>query len=122
MLTSPVDIQEGNFMLSLNDHGVLDDAINEAWEAGIPHKVDGGREVYLSTDFELPDDPGVPIISDFGDAQFGDAPFVGEVMPDLYRAPEIILGIPWDEKIDIWAFGLMVIEISLPIAFLSWVL
>jgi len=29
-------------------------------------------------------------------------------MPDLHRAPEIILGIPWNEKIDIWALGLMI--------------
>ncbi|KAJ3946659.1 uncharacterized protein N0V96_003032 [Colletotrichum fioriniae] len=57
---------------------------------------------------EIPDDPGDPVISDFGDAQYGEGDFDGEVMPDLYRAPEIILGIPWDEKIDIWALGLMV--------------
>lgn len=28
-------------------------------------------------------------------------------MPDLYRAPEIVLGIPWNEKIDIWSVGVM---------------
>lgn len=98
-------------MLSLNDHRVLDDAVNEVWAAGIPRKFAGDREVYLSTGCEVPDEP-VPVISDFGDAKFGDAPFVGEVMPDLYRAPEIVLGIPWDEKIDIWAFGLMVIALD----------
>lgn len=56
----------------------------------------------------MSDDPGEPTFCDFGDAKFGDGPFEGEVMPDLYRAPEIVLGIPWDEKIDIWSFGLMV--------------
>lgn len=29
-------------------------------------------------------------------------------MPDLYRAPEILLGLPWDNRIDIWALGLTV--------------
>jgi len=56
----------------------------------------------------MPDDLGPPVIADFGDAEIGSGPFVGEVMPDLYRAPEIILGILWDEKIDIWALGLIV--------------
>jgi len=64
--------------------------------------------VYISTAIEMPDDLGPPVITDFGGAKIGSGPFVGEVMPDLYRAPEIILGIPWDEKIDIWALGLMV--------------
>jgi hypothetical protein len=32
----------------------------------------------------------------------------GDVMPDFYRAPEVILGMEWDEKIDIWCVGLMV--------------
>ncbi|TVY45573.1 Serine/threonine-protein kinase [Lachnellula subtilissima] len=29
-------------------------------------------------------------------------------MPDLYRAPEIVLGVHWNEKIDIWSVGLMI--------------
>jgi hypothetical protein len=33
-----------------------------------------------------------------------------EVMLDLYRAPEIIFGIPWNCKIDIWSVGLLVIR------------
>ena len=48
------------------------------------------------------------VLCDFGDAQFGGGKYCGDVMPDLYRAPEIVLGIPWDEKIDIWSVGLMV--------------
>ncbi|KAL2187671.1 hypothetical protein L209DRAFT_753762 [Thermothelomyces heterothallicus CBS 203.75] len=34
-----------------------------------------------------------PIITDFGDAQLGDPPFCEEVTADVYRAPEIMLGI-----------------------------
>lgn len=29
-------------------------------------------------------------------------------MPNLYRAPEILLRIAWAEKIDIWALGLLI--------------
>lgn len=29
-------------------------------------------------------------------------------MPDIYRAPEVILGMKWHNKIDIWNVGVMV--------------
>ncbi|KAK1673543.1 kinase-like domain-containing protein [Colletotrichum godetiae] len=102
------DIQDGNIMLSISDTTILDDLVNEEWRLPSARKVMGDRTTYASTGLEIPDDPGDPVISDFGDAQYGEGDFEGEVMPDLYRAPEIILGIPWDEKIDIWALGLMV--------------
>ncbi len=91
----------------------LDDSIwkafeEEEWAEPSPRKIDGNRVIYASRAPDIPDEPGHPVLSDFGDAQFGDMPFVGEVMLDLYRAPEIILGIPWDEKIDIWGLGLLV--------------
>ncbi|OLN81064.1 Serine/threonine-protein kinase SRPK [Colletotrichum chlorophyti] len=102
------DIQDGNIMLSIADTTVLDDLVEDEWALPSAHKIQDGRITYASTGLEIPDDPGDPVISDFGDAQFGNGPFEGEFMPDLYRAPEIILGIPWDEKIDIWALGLLV--------------
>ena len=94
-------------MLSITDQAMLYEAVKEEWSSPTPYKIRGDYELHFSASFGLPDD-GLPIISDFGDAQFGDPPFCEDVMPDLYRAPEIILRIAWDEKIDIWAFGLMV--------------
>lgn len=73
-----------------------------------PRKIEGDRVIDASRAFDIPDEPGNPVLCDFGDAQFGDMPMTGEAMPDLYRAPEIILGIPWDEKIDIWSLGLKI--------------
>jgi hypothetical protein len=29
-------------------------------------------------------------------------------MPGIYRAPEVILEMDWDSKVDIWAIGVMV--------------
>lgn len=51
---------------------------------------------------------GIPILTDFG--QMRDAePMSNEwLMPDLYRAPEVLLGLPWSYPVDIWSLGAMV--------------
>jgi len=49
-----------------------------------------------------------PILCDFGEARFGSKTYGEHAMPDVYRAPEILLRIEWAEKIDIWALGLVV--------------
>jgi serine/threonine-protein kinase SRPK3 len=95
-------------MLSIEDEKFFDDVVKDEWAAPSAVKIDGDRVVHMSTSLDIPDDPGSPVIADFGDAQFGEDLYTVEVMPDLYRAPEIILGIAWDEKIDIWSFGLLV--------------
>jgi serine/threonine protein kinase len=75
-----------------------------------PRKVTDGRNVYRS--YRTPHTlwSGLPIITDFGAARFGDPGemHAGDVMPDIYRAPEIILGMEFDTKIDMWSIGLMV--------------
>ncbi|KAH6663297.1 putative serine/threonine protein kinase [Plectosphaerella plurivora] len=102
------DLQEGNIMISIEDEAFFYEVVEDEWASPSAVKIDKGRIVYTTTSMDIPDDPGSPVIADFGDAQFGEDEYTVEVMPDLYRAPEIILGIAWDEKIDIWAFGLMV--------------
>ena len=32
----------------------------------------------------------------------------GDIMPHIDRAPEVILGMDWDSKVDIWTIGIMV--------------
>jgi serine/threonine protein kinase len=94
--------------LSIEDKSLLDEAVEEEWSTPGPYKIRGDYTIHVSTQSDLLDEAGLPIISDFGEAHLGEPPFCEEVMPDLYRAPEIILGIAWDNKIDIWSFGLMV--------------
>lgn len=36
-------------------------------------------------------------------------------MPGVYRAPEVILGMEWDSKIDIWSVGVMVCRDMCPL-------
>ncbi|KAG8160821.1 hypothetical protein KVR01_009085 [Diaporthe batatas] len=51
---------------------------------------------------------GQLVLSDLGSARFGQETFTGDVMPDVYRAPEIILGMEWSSKVDLWSVGLMI--------------
>jgi hypothetical protein len=56
----------------------------------------------------MPITPGPLNICDFGAARLGDDKHDGDVMPGVYRAPEIIMGLEWDSKIVIWSVGVMV--------------
>lgn len=69
-------------------------------------KVYGDEATFLTR--QVYTEIGNPKLIDLGEARFGQDTYTEEVMPDLYRAPEILLGLPWDEKIDIWALGLTV--------------
>jgi len=94
-------------MLSADESQVWDDLVQKEWTDPSPRKVAPDRVIYSSCSPGIPDD-GNPVICDFGEARVGSGPFTGEVMPDLYRAPESILYIPWTRQIDIWSMGLLV--------------
>ncbi|KIX91893.1 uncharacterized protein Z520_12398 [Fonsecaea multimorphosa CBS 102226] len=73
-----------------------------------PRKVLADRTIYLS--YTMPTTYNPPVITDFGAARLGDPgqKYSGDVMPGVFRAPEIIAGIEWDSKIDIWSVGVMI--------------
>ena len=78
---------------------------SEMTEPG-PRKVYKDHTIHATTLLEFT--PTVPVLCDFGEARFGRESYAEHAMPDLCRAPEILLGLDWTEKIDIWALGLMV--------------
>jgi len=47
------------------------------------------------------------VLCDFGEARLGEYDNV-DIQPYHYLAPEVILDIPWDEKVGIWSVGVMV--------------
>ena len=73
-----------------------------------PRKVLEDRTIHLS--YTMPLTSGPLVISDFGAGVLGEPgqKHTGDVMPGFYRAPEIILGMEWSSKIDIWSVGVMV--------------
>ncbi|KAI9843776.1 MAG: hypothetical protein M1837_006137 [Sclerophora amabilis] len=49
----------------------------------------------------------LPKIADFGAAQLGNRLQIHPIQPHSYRAPEVLLGIGWSYKADIWNLGVM---------------
>lgn len=114
------DIQENNVMLSVEDESILVDFEKAEESSPSPCKVVGDRVIYSSRDLGIPKIHGRPILSDFGEARFSSS--LGkqweDVQPLVYRAPEVLLRIPWNEKIDIWNVGVLVCISSMPVFFL----
>lgn len=49
-------------------------------------------------------------VIDFGSACFGDEKGSLYVQSRFYRAPEVLLGIPYNNQIDVWSFGCIMFE------------
>lgn len=76
------------------------------FEVPIPRKTLEDRTIYISR--PLPLSFGTPVVCDFGEARIGIDNQQGDIMPDVYRAPEVILEMNWDYKVDIWNIGMVV--------------
>lgn len=101
------DIQENNILLNLKDESVLRRVEEQEMTNPVPRKVLEDRVIYASVVIK-PKKWGEPILCDFGEARTGKAKYTGDLQPIPYRAPEVILGMAWDEKVDIWNLGVMV--------------
>ncbi|KAG8156846.1 hypothetical protein KVR01_013259 [Diaporthe batatas] len=100
------DIQEGNIMFSIEDEAELKEIEDDEMSTPSSRKVYKDEATFLTR--QVFTEVGDPKLIDLGEARFGQKSYEEEVMPDLYRAPEILLGVPWDEKVDIWALGLTI--------------
>jgi len=58
-----------------------------------------------------PNKSGIKVI-DFGSSCFQDERIYTYIQSRFYRAPEIILGIPYTTGIDMWSFGCILAELS----------
>jgi serine/threonine protein kinase len=101
-----VDIQPNNILLGIKDESILSGFEESEMEAPVPRKVLQDRTIYLSR--PLPISYGTPVLCDLGEARVGIEGQHGDIMPDLYRAPEVILNMEWDYKVDIWSVGMVV--------------
>lgn len=77
-----------------------------------PRKEINGRVIYASRQVQKPKDIGPPVLCDFGAAYFGDKLHDDDVQPDQCQCPEVILQVPWSDRIDVWNVGCMVMPIT----------
>lgn len=92
--------------MGIDDESVFSEYEKEELEHPVPRKVVGDRTVYLSR--PLPLTFGPPVLCDLGEARLGDEEHQDDIMPDVYRAPEVILGMKWSYKVDIWNVAMVV--------------
>lgn len=56
----------------------------------------------------MPEDVDLPILTDFGNSYLDSRDNDEACQPWQYRAPEVILQMPWSYEIDIWSVGVLV--------------
>jgi serine/threonine-protein kinase SRPK3 len=80
----------------------------EELESPCPRKEVDGRFIYVSRKLGTPKNLAPPVLCDFGATVSGEKENVEDAQPNLYRAPEVILGALWGYEIDIWNAGCLV--------------
>jgi serine/threonine-protein kinase SRPK3 len=105
------DIKLDNIQEALPDDGTdiltrLVDA--EKKEPGAQKIVNDRVTIYTSRSMDYKEEVVYPILADLGMAVFGETEYSHTIQPIPYRAPEVILGMKWNESVDIWNFGVLV--------------
>lgn len=100
------DIQPNNILLGIKDISILSCFEEAEVEAPVPRKSLSDRIIYVSR--PLPISFGTPVLCDLGEGRLGTENQQGDIMPDIYRAPEVIMNMKWDKKVDIWNVGMVV--------------
>lgn len=91
--------------------GILDNAAfarfeREEHDFPMPRKELPDHNIYVSRPISLT--KSAPSLCDLSEARLGDLQNTDLVMPDVYRAPEVVLGLPWSYPVDIWGFAMTV--------------
>lgn len=103
-----LDIKADNIMFGIADDSVFRDFEEAELQDPCPRKELDGRTIYTSCELKMPKQLGAPILCDFGSAVLGDEKHLEDIQPDIYRAPEVILEVPWTYSVDIWNVGCVV--------------
>lgn len=76
--------------MGVEDESILADFEKTERDESSPRKVDGDHTIYTSRELAIPKIHGRPLLSDFGEARFGQEYYDGDIQPSPYRAPEVI--------------------------------
>ncbi|KAM6515755.1 hypothetical protein FALCPG4_013968 [Fusarium falciforme] len=112
-LSGPEDIKNDNVLMGVEDDTILEEFANFYKKHGQHRHIRDDRLiVYLSdSDFgELGDSVLIPKLSDFNrcfSQPLEDNVNIQPIQPHSYRTPEVLLGCPWTESVDIWNLGVL---------------
>lgn len=94
-------------MFGAHDDSLFPDCEEQQLLNPSPRKLLEVRTIYTSQAVRKPESLEAPVLCDFGSAVIGDE-HPADIQPRQYRAPEVILGVPWTYSVDIWKVGCMV--------------
>ncbi|EFY93180.1 protein kinase-like protein [Metarhizium acridum CQMa 102] len=98
------DLHSDNLLIALTSDTILSKVEeNEIYKPSARKRI-GDTIIYVSQ--YVLGGAGALTISDFGQARIG-IEHIGKAMPMPYRAPEVILGMPWGPSVDTWSVGLL---------------
>ncbi|PWY78378.1 U4/U6 small nuclear ribonucleo protein PRP4 [Aspergillus heteromorphus CBS 117.55] len=106
------DVQLRNLLLPAPSPAALSAFEERELNTPSARKVLTDRIIYTTILFPAGD--GLPRLSDFGEARYGDEYHDESIMPDYYRAPGVILKSSWDYKVDVWSVGMVAWDIVSP--------
>ncbi|KAH7364107.1 kinase-like protein [Rhexocercosporidium sp. MPI-PUGE-AT-0058] len=98
------NLHSDNLLIAIEDDSILSEVEEAEIRSPSARKQVGDTIVYVSR--YMLGGAGPLVICDFGQARIGNK-HSGNAMPVLYRAPEVILGMEWDNSVDIWSLGLL---------------
>ncbi|PBP17728.1 protein kinase [Diplocarpon rosae] len=103
-----LDISPSNVLQKSGDDSIISQIEKGELEQPIPRRIPSDCTGYESR--PLPLSTGLPVPRDLGEARIGARKHRGDITPGIYRAPEVILGMEWDSKVDLWAIGVMMMN------------
>ncbi|KAM4054498.1 kinase [Hirsutella rhossiliensis] len=98
------DLHSDNLLIALTDDSILAKVEDNEINTPSARKRIGDTIIYASQ--YVLGGAGRLTITDFGQARIG-VKHSGNAMPVPYRAPEVILGLPWGPAVDTWSVGLL---------------
>ncbi|KAF2137768.1 uncharacterized protein K452DRAFT_329108 [Aplosporella prunicola CBS 121167] len=94
------DIKAANILLENKDEDMLADMEKKEMEHPSEFKVfDDQRIINRSRPMPRPKSWGIPILCDFGEARSSERKYDDDIMPEIYRAPELAI---WNLGVMIW--------------------
>ncbi|KAJ5723664.1 hypothetical protein N7488_001699 [Penicillium malachiteum] len=105
------DIKADNIMFGIGDDSVFREFEENELHDPCSRKELDGRTIYISRELGIPKDVGAPVLCEFGSAVLGEEKHTEDIQPNIYRSPEVILGVPWTYSVDIWNVGCMIWDI-----------